>query len=90
MIPERPEPFTAPRQPEHAEQAPAYARASAAPRPTVAAGPPSMHASVGDVQGSVAMQPAPELVPAPALYIERDPSVNKSLLLRLIAGVRGL
>jgi hypothetical protein len=28
--------------------------------------------------------------PAPASYIERDPSVNKSLLLRLIAGVRGL
>jgi hypothetical protein len=27
-------------------------------------------------------------MPAPA--IERDPSVNKSLLLRLIAGVRGL
>ena len=27
---------------------------------------------------------------APAAYIERDPSVNKSLLLRLIAGVRGL
>jgi hypothetical protein len=28
--------------------------------------------------------------PAAASYIERDPSVNKSLLLRLIAGVRGL
>jgi hypothetical protein len=28
--------------------------------------------------------------PAPAGHIERDPSVNKSLLLRLIAGVRGL
>ncbi|MDQ1696730.1 MAG: hypothetical protein QOJ03_2083 [Frankiaceae bacterium] len=28
--------------------------------------------------------------PAPATSIERDPSVNKSLLLRLIAGVRGL
>lgn len=29
-------------------------------------------------------------VTAPASHIERDPSVNKSLLLRLIAGVRGL
>jgi hypothetical protein len=29
-------------------------------------------------------------VPAPQSYIDRDPSVNKSLLLRLIAGVRGL
>jgi len=28
--------------------------------------------------------------PLPAAAIERDPSVNKSLLLRLIAGVRGL
>ena len=27
---------------------------------------------------------------APSPLIERDPSVNKSLLLRLIAGVRGL
>jgi hypothetical protein len=40
------------------------------------------------------MQPAPhsaaEVAPAASPYIERDPSVNKSLLLRLIAGVRGL
>jgi len=28
--------------------------------------------------------------PMPAPAIERDPNVNKSLLLRLIAGVRGL
>jgi hypothetical protein len=34
------------------------------------------------------MQPSTD--PAPSSYIERDPSVNKSLLLRLIAGVRGL
>ena len=33
---------------------------------------------------------APAPTPAAASYIERDPSVNKSLLLRLIAGVRGL
>jgi hypothetical protein len=31
---------------------------------------------------------APAMTPTGA--IERDPSVNKSLLLRLIAGVRGL
>jgi hypothetical protein len=36
------------------------------------------------------MQPSAETVPAASPYIERDPSVNKSLLLRLIAGVRGL
>ena len=32
----------------------------------------------------------PWATPAAAPAIERDPSVNKSLLLRLIAGVRGL
>jgi hypothetical protein len=44
--------------------------------------PPAVAAAAG---GAVA-SPAP----AAASYIERDPSVNKSLLLRLIAGVRGL
>jgi hypothetical protein len=54
--------------------------------------PAAVSASVGEVHGAVAMQPAPESETAPAVspYIERDPSVNKSLLLRLIAGVRGL
>ncbi|MCU1674273.1 MAG: hypothetical protein JWN77_2386 [Frankiales bacterium] len=90
VIPERPEPFTPPRQPEHAETAPVYVRASApAPRPPVTV---SAASSVGEVHGATAMQPAPEQAVAPAAspYIERDPSVNKSLLLRLIAGVRGL
>jgi hypothetical protein len=45
---------------------------------------------VGEVHGAVAMQPAHHEAPATSPYIERDPSVNKSLLLRLIAGVRGL
>jgi len=38
------------------------------------------------------MQPSPqsEVAPGTTPQIERDPSVNKSLLLRLIAGVRGL
>ena len=88
VIPERPEPFTPARQPEHAEPAPAYARAATpAPRP-----PAGISASVGEVHGAVAMQPAPDAAASPATnpYIERDPSVNKSLLLRLIAGVRGL
>jgi hypothetical protein len=91
VIPERPEPFTPPRQPEHAEPAaPSYARASAPtqrPAATVAAAAAS---AVGDVHGATAMQPSAETVPAASPYIERDPSVNKSLLLRLIAGVRGL
>jgi hypothetical protein len=40
--------------------------------------------------GSVATVGALAAAPATSTHIERDPSVNKSLLLRLIAGVRGL
>ncbi|TAL22576.1 MAG: DUF4388 domain-containing protein [Frankiales bacterium] len=81
VIPERPEPFTPTRKPEHAEEAPAYARAGS-PVPTASAG------GHGSVHGATALQPDAD--PAVASLIERDPSVNKSLLLRLIAGVRGL
>ena len=88
-IPDRPEPFTPTRQPEHAEEAPSYARAlspvGASPSAHL---PTSTAASVGAVHGSAAMQPA--AAPETSSLIERDPSVNKSLLLRLIAGVRGL
>jgi hypothetical protein len=82
VIPERPEPFTPQRQPEHAEPAPAYSRATVTP-PQASTAP-----TVGAVQGAHAL--APDAAPAPASYIDRDPAVNKSLLLRLIAGVRGL
>jgi len=91
VIPERPEPFTPARQPEHAEPAvpaPAYARAATPPAPRPVAAPVAR--SHGSVHGSAAMQPVEAVTPAPSSYIERDPSVNKSLLLRLIAGVRGL
>ncbi|MCU1692950.1 MAG: hypothetical protein JWM64_2041 [Frankiales bacterium] len=84
VIPERPEPFVAPRQPEHAEPAPAFARASGlSPAPAPAVSTTMGH---GSVNGATAMQP--ELAVAPGVAL--DPSVNKSLLLRLIAGVRGL
>ena len=89
VIPERPEPFTPSRKPEHAEETPAYARAStgtgAPSARTTTAGGGSSH---GSVQGATALQPDAD--PAVSSLIERDPSVNKSLLLRLIAGVRGL
>lgn len=91
VIPERPEPFTPSRKPEHAEEVPAYARASsgsgAPSAKTTTAGGGSSH---GSVQGATALQPDASADPAVASLIERDPSVNKSLLLRLIAGVRGL
>ena len=84
VIPERPEPFTSPRQPEHADSTPSYARAVGHSAPV------QRPSALGDVHGAVAMQPSVETAPAASPYIERDPSVNKSLLLRLIAGVRGL
>ena len=89
VIPERPEPFTPARRPDHAEETPAYARASggAPSARTTTAGGGSSH---GSVQGATALQPDASADPAAATLIERDPSVNKSLLLRLIAGVRGL
>ena len=94
VIPERPEPFTPERQPEYAEEpVPAMARFStpAAKAPVASASAPAptaSAASVGAVQGAHALQP--ESAPAASPLIDRDPSVNKSLLLRLIAGVRGL
>ena len=96
VIPERPEPFTPERQPAYAEEpvpaltrmASAAARASAPAASASAPAPSAPAASVGSVQGATAL--APDTVPAPSPYIDRDPSVNKSLLLRLIAGVRGL
>jgi hypothetical protein len=80
VIPERPEPFTPARRPDHPEEVPAMARASAADVGRVTA-----IGGHGSVNGATAMQP--ETSPG---VVERDPSVNKSLLLRLIAGVRGL
>ena len=79
VIPDRPEPFTPARRPEHPEENPALVRAQSN---VTALG------SHGSVHGATAMQPDHD--PAPAGVVERDPSVNKSLLLRLIAGVRGL
>jgi len=83
-IPDRPEPFTPARRPAHAEPtAPAFARYAGSQPP--AAGP-SSPAPVTATQGAHALAAEP----APAGVIDRDPAVNKSLLLRLIAGVRGL
>jgi hypothetical protein len=88
VIPERPEPFTPSRRPEHAEPAPTFSRytAASAASAQASAAAASASPSVGAVQGAHAL--APEA--SPSTYIDRDPAVNKSLLLRLIAGVRGL
>ncbi|MDQ1710940.1 MAG: hypothetical protein QOE45_390 [Frankiaceae bacterium] len=74
VVPQRPEPI-APRRPDFPEETPA--------RP----GRPAASVKVTTTtEGSAAIAPD-ALV---STLIERDPSVNKSLLLRLIAGVRGL
>ena len=90
VIPERPEPFTPERRPDFAEEpVPALNRmVSSAPAPAPA--PVSASASVGAVDGAHALKPEVAATPGHSALIDRDPSVNKSLLLRLIAGVRGL
>jgi uncharacterized protein DUF4388 len=102
VVPPRPEPFLPSRRPDHPDASPASASATAeglelvpdsgvrgsarsgrGPSATPALGG-ALDPSVGSVDGSAAVAPRPDAV------IERDPSVNRSLLLRLIAGVRGL
>lgn len=75
VVPQRPEPI-APRRPEFPEE---RVNVPGTRRPVAAT------ASIPETDGSAAV--ATETV---SPLIERDPSVNKSLLLRLIAGVRGL
>jgi hypothetical protein len=81
VIPVRAEPFLPPRQPDHPERVSGVVPAQAGL--TLAGG--SGH---GSVSGATALQP--DLALAPSGLVERDPNINKSLLLRLIAGVRGL
>ena len=76
VVPQRPEPMVS-RRPDYPEQPvslPGARRPAASVRATT------------ETEGSAAVATADTVPP----LIERDPSVNKSLLLRLIAGVRGL
>ena len=104
VVPPRPEPFLPGRRPEHpepayAEHAPTAPAPTASPAPVAAPSPGLGGAGLGGssmggrgtaavVEGSTARALA-EHVDAESA-IERDPHVNRSLLLRLIAGVRGL
>jgi hypothetical protein len=82
VVPPRPEPFLPRRQADFDEQA-----ETPAARPVhVQAGPSASMGGLGDVVGATATSPDPDSVSV----IERDPNVNRSLMLRLIAGVRGL
>jgi hypothetical protein len=88
VVPPRPEPFLPGRRPEHPEQPAEAPRMS---RPMTGS------ISSGGVSSAVEGATARSLSQPDALtetiidgVIERDPGVNRSLLLRLIAGVRGL
>jgi hypothetical protein len=81
VTPSRPEPFLPKRQAEFDESVGVPVARSTSPVVTAGGG-----SSVGDVVGATATAPDP----ASASVIERDPNVNRSLMLRLIAGVRGL
>jgi hypothetical protein len=82
VVPPRPEPFLPRRQADFDEQA-----GTPVARPVhVQAGPSASMGGLGDVVGATATSLDPEA----ASVIERDPNVNRSLMLRLIAGVRGL
>jgi len=82
VVPPRPEPFLPKRQADFDEH---DTSRSAHPLPAQA-GPGSSGAQLGDVVGATVTAPDPEA----SAMIERDPNVNRSLMLRLIAGVRGL
>ena len=82
VTPARPEPFLPPRTPDHPEEISAPLASALAARMPIAR-------TATPVEGTAAVAPL-AAVPEPSGLIERDPSVNKSLLLRLIAGVRGL
>jgi len=97
VVPPRPEPFLPGRRPEHPEPLVPERVGSAAPVP---AGASAAHTSPSgrpagaeplSVDGATARTLAePHAQAAADSVIERDPAVNRSLLLRLIAGVRGL
>jgi hypothetical protein len=82
VVPPRPEPFLPRRQADFDEQA-----GTPAARPVhVQAGPSASMGGLGDVVGATATSPDPDSVSV----IERDPNFNRTLMLRLTAGVRGL
>jgi hypothetical protein len=85
VVPPRPEPFLPGRRPEHPEPAEPVA-------PAMYAGmaPRTTGAMVDGATARALSEPSVVAEPLAEGVIERDPGVNRSLLLRLIAGVRGL
>ena len=92
VVPPRPEPFLPGRRPDHPE--PAEPVAPAMHQTVAHSAPPRTSPGGGAMtEGATAralMEPTSLTDPVAEGAIERDPAVNRSLLLRLIAGVRGL
>lgn len=84
VVPPRPEPFLPRRHVDFDESGPRASRAT----PNRPVGVP--RGGAADLAGGVVGATAVALDPQVAAVIERDPDVNRSLMLRLIAGVRGL
>jgi hypothetical protein len=86
VVPPRPEPFLPRREVDHPE--PSRAPSFGAPAAGGAPVSPPLTAPTSGATGTVGTATAAQPVAESA--IERDPTVNRSLMLRLIAGVRGL
>ena len=87
VVPPRPEPFLPKRQADFDEIGAPVTRpvTPVGSAGSGSGGPVGAGSGVGDVVGATATAPDPA-----SSVIERDPNVNRSLMLRLIAGVRGL
>ncbi|MCZ3388569.1 MAG: DUF4388 domain-containing protein [Actinomycetia bacterium] len=98
IVPPRPEPFLPKRDVDYPEpvRAPGFAAPAAstarAPVSAPPGAPPGMAGALsgGIARGASGVGVATAAAPAGDSAIERDPTVNRSLMLRLIAGVRGL
>ena len=86
VVPPRPEPFLPRRQADFDDE---HRTADAVAMAPTAQSPVTIPAQVGSSGGGEVVG-ATALALDPNAPIERDPSVNRSLMLRLIAGVRGL
>ena len=86
VVPPRPEPFLPRREVDHPEpsRAPSFGAPTAGGAPVLPPLTAPSTGATGTVGTATAAQPVAESA------IERDPTVNRSLMLRLIAGVRGL
>jgi hypothetical protein len=87
VVPPRPEPFLPRRQADFDDEH--RSTDAVAMAPTVQS-PVTIPTQVGSSGGGGDVVGATALAIDPNSPIERDPSVNRSLMLRLIAGVRGL